>query len=159
MEKTTGDQREVIAGVVYDAVKDELYTAEKGQGAQINLHRLRVSGRTKLNQCMIGTGTPSITNNDNNPVILEKLANVAQQVAATRSYGSTVLDLCYVAAGRFDGHFKFGFEDWDIAAAELIVREAGGAITDAKGAKDHYENKTIIASNMHIHQMMVKMVK
>lgn len=159
LEKTIGDKREIIAGVVYDAVKDELFTAEKGNGAQINLHRLRVSGRSKLDQCLIGTGTPSIKEGENGTDLIQRIAKVSRHVASTRSSGSTALDLCYVAAGRYDAYFRTGFGDWDIAAAELMVSEAGGSVTDFKGAKNHHENRQILATNMHLHSMMTKLVK
>ena len=131
---------EIIAGVVYDPMRDEMFYAEKGFGAFVNDRRLRVSARQQLGDAVIGTGIPYRERGDH-PEYLKLLAQVMATTAGVRRMGAASLDLAYVAAGRFDGFFEIGLSPWDVAAGMLLVREAGGYVSDfltggglAKGA-------------------------
>ncbi len=117
---------EVVAGVVYDPAKDEMFYAEKGQGAWMNLsQRLRVSGRTRMIEGLFATGVP-FAGRPMLPATLQDLARLMPQCAGVRRWGAASLDLAYVAAGRFDGYWERGLAPWGMAAGLIIVREAGG---------------------------------
>ena len=120
---------EIIAGVVYDPLKDELFWAEKGSGAFMNDRRLRVSSRRNLEDCVFGTGFSCVGGDDT----LDLLSGVKPKVAGIRQWGSAALDLAYVAAGRLDGYWEAGLYPWDMAAGLILVKEAGGWISDLSG--------------------------
>ncbi|MGD9914110.1 MAG: inositol monophosphatase family protein [Rhizobiaceae bacterium] len=150
-------QGQLVAGVVYNPAMDELYTAERGGGAFMNDRRLRVSGRTKLTDAVIGTGIPHI-GRGNHPNYLIELRHVMADAAGVRRMGAAALDLCYVAAGRLDGFWEDGLQPWDTAAATVIVREAGGFVTDRKGGNDMFDTSTVVAGNEAIHKALLKTV-
>jgi myo-inositol-1(or 4)-monophosphatase len=120
---------EIIAGVVFDPVKDELFAAEKGAGAYVNNRRLRVSARREMIEMLFGTGIP-FANSPHLPQTLRTLAALMPRCAGVRRAGAAALDLAYVAAGRLDGYWEQGINAWDVAAGALLVREAGGIVRD-----------------------------
>src|ERR1700719_3255229 len=125
---------EIVAGIVYDATRDEMFWAEKGAGAYVNEHRLRVSARRGLGDAVIGTGIPFRGRGDH-PSYLAALSAVMSSTAGVRRLGAAALDLAYVAAGRYDGFWEFGLKPWDIAAGMLLVKEAGGFVSDLAGGQ------------------------
>jgi myo-inositol-1(or 4)-monophosphatase len=143
-------QGQLVAGLVFNPVMDELYTAERGDGAFVNDRRLRVSGRKDLHECVVGTGVPHIGRGDHGRY-LKQLAGLMPEVAGVRRFGAAALDLCYVAAGRLDGFWEEGLFAWDVAAGSVIIREAGGHVTDATGNPDVVNANMIVAGNDHVH--------
>ncbi len=137
---------ELLAGVVYNPITDELFFAERGGGAFVNERRLRVAGRQRLDQAVIGTGIPHLGRGEHGPYLRE-LAHVMTATAGIRRLGSASLDLAYVAAGRYDGFWEHGLKPWDIAAGILLVREAGGFVGDIDGKGDPMKSGNIIAAN------------
>ena len=118
---------EVVAAVVFDPAKDELFSAEKGDGAFVNDQRLRVSGRRDMNSAIFATGVP-FGGRGTLPATLKDLARLMPVCAGVRRWGSAALDLAYVAAGRYDGYWERGINAWDVGAGWLLVREAGGFV-------------------------------
>jgi myo-inositol-1(or 4)-monophosphatase len=153
---------EVIAGVVYQPISDELFWAEKGNGAFIDTpnarsRRLRVSGRKEMNQALIGTGIPQKGRGDH-PAYLKKLETVMGETAGVRRWGAAALDLAFVAAGRYDAFFEYGLASWDVAAGLLMVREAGGLVTDTQGQPYVLGGKSILASNIGMRDPMIALL-
>ncbi|HXZ02515.1 MAG TPA: inositol monophosphatase family protein [Stellaceae bacterium] len=149
---------EVIAGLIYEPVRDEMFWAEKGAGAFHNDRRLRVSARRHLAEALIGTGIPFIGRADH----ASYLATLGAAMAATsgvRRLGVASLDLAYVAAGRFDGYWEFALKPWDLAAGILIVREAGGYASDLAGNHGMPASGDVIAANAHLHQPLLHLLK
>lgn len=149
---------EIILGVVYDPMRDELFVAEKGKGSCLNGRKISVSSTPKLSQSLLATGFPydlreSRTNN------FDHFRNFALRVHAVRRTGSAALDLCYVAAGRFDGFWEMKLGPWDLAAGSLMVREAGGKTTDFLGASLGLDGRRVLASNGRIHREMITILK
>src|SRR5258706_6793349 len=141
---------EIVAGVVYDPIKDEMFWGERGAGAYLNDRRLRVSGRRDLGQAVIATGVPNLGRPDH-PAYLDMFAAVMAQTAGIRRFGAAALDLAYVAAGRYDGYFEVGLSPWDIAAGILLVREAGGYVSEIAGGHHMLQSGSILAGNDHLH--------
>tara|TARA_X000000368_G_C23016998_1_gene706185 strand:- start:689 stop:1477 length:789 start_codon:yes stop_codon:yes gene_type:complete len=151
-------ENEIICGVIFDPIKDEIFLAEKDQGSYLNNHRLRVSKRKKFEDCLILTGGPSYKDlNKNisfdNYIKISKLAN-----SPIRKMGSASLDMAYIAAGRADGFFQKGLSYWDIAAGIILVKEAGGIISDFDGNSNFIEDKNIIASNTNINTDLIDLL-
>lgn len=151
------EKGEITAGLIYDPVKDEMFWAAKGSGAYLNDRRLRVSGRKDLTDCLVATGIPFAGHGDH-ASFSAILAAVMPQVAGVRRYGSSALDLAYVAAGRFDGYWEEGLSPWDLAAGILLVREAGGLVTDLRGGAKMLDKGEVVAGNGGIHARLHKMV-
>ncbi|MDX8445414.1 inositol monophosphatase family protein [Mesorhizobium captivum] len=151
-------QGQIVAGVVYNPAMDELYTAERGGGAFMNDRRLRVAGRAKLTDAVIGCGVPHLGRGQHGNFLIE-LRNVMAEVSGVRRLGSAALDLAYVAAGRMDGFWETGLSSWDIAAGTLLIREAGGFVSDMDGGQDMLEAGSIIAGNELIQRALLKTVK
>jgi myo-inositol-1(or 4)-monophosphatase len=149
---------EIVAGVVYEPTRDELYWAEKGAGAFLNDRRLRVSARRQLSEAMIGTGTPAQFRDDQ-PRYGAILASVLPATSGVRRFGAAALDLAYVAAGRLDGFWEFGLSPWDMAAGILLVREAGGYISDLSGGHDMMASGDILAANDHLHLPLAALIR
>lgn len=149
---------EVIAGVVYDPSKDELFRAEKGQGAWMNEGRLRVSGRHKLIESIFATGLPFAGRADL-PETLQELARILPSCAGVRRWGAAALDLAYVAAGRYDGYWERGLNSWDLAAGSLIVREAGGLIEPLTKGSNIIEDGELIAANEQLFDAFAKIIR
>ncbi len=148
---------EVIAGVVYDPLRDELYTAEKGAGAALNGRPIRVSAADTLIRSLLATGFPydRATSEKNNLNYFRALLMASQEV---RRSGSASLDLCSVAAGKLDGYWELKLHPWDVAAGSLIVREAGGMVSDFSGTRFSIHDKEILASNGRIHGQMISVI-
>ena len=142
---------EIVAGVVFNPVMNELFVAEKGAGAFLNDRRIRVAQRRDFTQAVITCGVPH-HGRGNHPTFLKELAPVMADAAGIRRTGAASVDLCWVAAGRFDGFFERGLSPWDVAAGMLIVSEAGGFVSDYSGRKSALYADTIIAANPDIHR-------
>jgi myo-inositol-1(or 4)-monophosphatase len=149
---------EIIAGVIYEPLRDEMFWAEKGAGAFLNDRRLRVSARRHLADAVIGTGIPFAERADHD-LYLAMLGAVMAATAGVRRFGAAALDLAYVAAGRLDGFWEFGLSAWDLAAGILIVREAGGYVTDLAGAHAMLETGDVLAANDHLHLPLARLLK
>jgi myo-inositol-1(or 4)-monophosphatase len=155
-----GLQREgtMIAGVIYNPANDELYTAERGKGAFLNDQRLRVAGRRKLNESVIACGLPHIGRGDFK-LSLAELAEIQPRVAGLRRFGAASLDMAFVAAGRLDGYWERNLQAWDLAAGQIIVREAGGIVSGIEGDDDPLKTGDVICGNEHVHAELVKILK
>ncbi len=149
---------EIVAGLVYEPTRDEMYSAEKGLGAYVNDRRLRVSARRQLGAAVIGTGMPDGPHADN-PAYLAILPTVMAATSGIRRMGAAALDLAYVAAGRLDGFWEFGLAPWDIAAGILLVREAGGYVSDLSGGRDMMTKGDVLAANDHLHLPLAAMIR
>jgi myo-inositol-1(or 4)-monophosphatase len=137
---------ELIAGVVFDPSKREMFSVEKGRGAWLDQKRLRVSAERDLARTVIGTGIPHRGRGDH-PRYLESLATIMRDVSGIRRFGSAALDLAYVAAGRFDAFFETGLAAWDVAAGTLLVREAGGVVTKTDGRPMRIADGDVLAAS------------
>ena len=149
---------QIVAGVVYDPVKDELFFAEKGEGAWMNQSRLRVSGRTRLIECCFATGLPYGGRSDL-PDTLRDLGRILPTCAGVRRWGAAALDLAYVAAGRFDGYWERRLNSWDIAAGLLIVREAGGFAEAIDPEAGIFDSGELIAASEPIFAQFARLVR
>ena len=143
---------EVVCGLVFNPILDELYTAEKGQGAFVNSRRLRVAARTSLAECIIAVGIPHRGRGDHQRFIAE-CAKLMGQVGGLRRSGSAAIDLAWVAAGRFDGYYERNLSPWDVAAGALLVREAGGFVSDGEGNAG--TSDSIVAGNHAVHRALL----
>jgi len=141
---------EIVAGVVFDPILDEFFWAEKGVGAYLNDRRIRVSSRRQLSHALIATGTP-YGQGAQRKRYLAQLEQVMENVADVRRMGAAALDLAYVAAGRFDGFWEEGLSAWDIAAGLLLVREAGGYVTELDGGASMLASGSVLAANDRLH--------
>ena len=151
---------EIIAGVIYDPIKNELFVAEKGGGAFMNDRRIRVSARRQLSECVIATGIPTIRGNTNRVLYLRTLAAVMGATVGVRRFGAAALDLAYVAAGRVDGFWEFGLQPWDMAAGIVLIREAGGYISGLRDGKhDLLTTGDVVAANDHLHLPLAALLK
>jgi myo-inositol-1(or 4)-monophosphatase len=148
---------EIVAGLVYQPLSDETFWAEKGQGAWLHERRLRVSARRDLHQALIATGMPYLGHGDD-AQFSRILANVMPKVSGIRRYGAATLDLAWLAAGRYDGFFEQGLKPWDLAAGLLLVREAGGFITDYQGGSAMLTRGDIVAGNAALQAPLHKLV-
>lgn len=144
-------------GCVYDPNRQEIFTAIRGQGAQVDGHKIRVSGRRGLDGALIGTGFP-YRSMDNIRPYLRMLEDVLRETAGVRRPGAAALDLAYLAAGRLDGFWEFGLKTWDIAAGSLILREAGGLISELQGDGDYLESGNIVAGSPKVHDALKKLL-
>ncbi len=140
---------EPVAGVVYDPVKEELFFAEKGVGAYLNDRRIRVSARDRLERALIATGAPFKGHGERAP-FLRELDAVMSETAGIRRLGSAALDLAYVAAGRYEGFWERDLNAWDVAAGVLLVREAGGLVSEIDGRRHRLDSPSILATNMEL---------
>ena len=152
------DRGVVTHGVVYDPVRDELFTASRGRGAQMNGKRLRVSNLDKLDRALLGTGFPfrEFGFLDN---YINLFKTLLPKCAGIRRAGAAALDLAYVAAGRLDGFWEFGLKPWDVAAGGLFIQEAGGWVTTLEGNKDYINGHNILPASPKIHQIMLNLYK
>lgn len=149
---------QVVAGVVFDAAKDEMFFAEKGQGAFMNDMRLRVSGRNKMIEGLFSTGLPFGGRSDL-PETLRELARLMPVCSGVRRFGAAALDLAYVAAGRYDGYWERRLNAWDIAAGLLIVKEAGGLVEPLTPGKSMLEDGEIVCANEAMFSQLAKIVR
>ena len=149
---------QLVAGVVFNPVTDDLYTAEKGHGAYHNNKRLRVAARKELAPAVIATGLPFL-GKDGHARAAAEMAEVMNVTAGIRRFGAASLDLAYVAAGRFDGFWERSLQAWDIAAGIVLVREAGGMVSDLNGGTDMLGSGTVLASNEYLQPQILKLLK
>jgi myo-inositol-1(or 4)-monophosphatase len=149
---------ELQHGVVYDPLRQEIFSASRGQGALLDGRRIRVSKRASLLQSLIGTGFPYRLNLVHIDRYLQMLRAVMLATAGVRRPGSAALDLCYVAAGRIDGFWELGLAKWDIAAGALIIREAGGRISDFRGTDGYLDSGNVVAGNPKIYAALSKLL-
>ena len=153
---------EITAGVIYNPVVDEMFWAERGGGAFLNERRLRVAARREIKDALFATGIPfAAVTAPRRLAFARTLGTLMPQVAGIRRFGAAALDLAWVAAGRYDGYWELGLKPWDMAAGMLIVREAGGFVTDAAGAEAvMHENagNDIVAANPHLHPRLLEVV-
>ncbi len=150
--------REIVAGLIYEPTRDEMYSAEKGFGAYVNDRRLRVSARRQLGEAVIGTGMPFGVRADQRGYS-DTLSAIMGATSGVRRMGSAALDLAYVAAGRYDGFWEFGLSPWDIAAGILLVREAGGYVSDLDGGHDMMATGDVLAANDHLHLPLAALIR
>jgi len=149
---------EILVGVIYDPLRDDLFTALKGGGAFKNDRRIHVNPSRELGEIMLATGFPFRAREKITPY-LDAFRELFLKTLGIRRAGSAALDLAYVAAGTFGGFFEIGLSTWDIAAGCLLVREAGGVITDFQGGDDYLRTGNVVAANPHIHAEILKAVK
>ena len=140
----------MIAGVVYEPLRDEMFWAEKGVGCYLNRRRLRVSSRGRLADAVLATGIP-FKGRAGKGAFLATVGTAIDKTAGIRRLGSAALDLAYVAAGRYDGFWEFGLSPWDVAAGIVLVREAGGLVTDILGGPATIGGASIVAGNGRLH--------
>ena len=141
---------EVISGVIYDPIKDELFWAEKGVGAFLNDKRIRVSGRNKLKDALVSTGIPWKGMESSHKNYLKILESIMKNSSGIRRYGAAALDLAYVAAGRYDAFWEFNLKTWDIAAGSLLVKEAGGYVGNINKNENYLYTGNIYACNNNL---------
>ena len=149
---------EIVAGVIFDAAKDELYHAEKGNGAWMNGNRLRVSGRRQMIESIFATGVP-FAGQPYLPATLKDLARLMPAVAGVRRFGAASLDMAYVAAGRFEGYWERGIKAWDIAAGVVLVKEAGGFVEAIRGEGPIADAGNIVCGNPQLFPELAAMVR
>jgi myo-inositol-1(or 4)-monophosphatase len=151
-------KREIILGVVYDPLRKELFTAEKGNGAFLNKRPVKISPLHSLKHALVTTGFP-FRNKESVDMYLELFKAVFQKISDLRRAGSAALDLAYLACGRCEGFFEIGLSTWDIAAGDILIREAGGIVTDFGGGNEHLKTGNIVAGNPAVHEQLLKEVK
>jgi len=149
---------ELVAGLIYNPANNESFTAERGKGAYLNDRRIRVAARTELADCVVATGIPH-RGRPPQPGFLHELGAMMETTAGVRRMGAAALDLAFVAAGRFDGYWERGLHAWDIAAGIVILREAGGFVSDTDGKDRMIETGNIVAGNEPIHRTLLKQLK
>jgi len=146
------ENNEVICGIIFDPIKDEMFFAEKGSGAFLNNSRIRVSSKAKLIDSVLVTGGPK-SDNKNKDKIFKEYSEISKKInCPIRKFGSAALDIAYVASGRFDGYWQWDLKYWDIAAGLIILKEAGGFVDFIKPSEKSLINKNIVATNSKIHQ-------
>jgi myo-inositol-1(or 4)-monophosphatase len=145
-------------GVIYDPLRQELFTATRGKGTQLNERRVRVAKRTQLEECLLATGFPFRHSEEVMQAYLKSLMSIIPICGDVRRPGAASLDLAYVACGRFDGFWELGLKPWDFAAGVLMVKEAGGLVTDFSGTEHYSETGNIIAGNPKILKQLLKVV-
>jgi myo-inositol-1(or 4)-monophosphatase len=145
-------------GVIYDPIREEMFTASRGEGALLNDHRIRVSNRKSMNGALLGTGIPyrDFRFTDH---YMGMLRDLLKESAGIRRPGSAALDFAYLAAGRIDGFWELGLSEWDFAAGAVLVREAGGLVTDIGGGEQFLKTGNVIAGNMKVHNAMLKRIR
>jgi myo-inositol-1(or 4)-monophosphatase len=149
---------ELQHAVVYDPLRQEIFTATRGQGAQLDGRRIRVSKQNSLGGSLIATGFPYRSNQPYLDQYLQMLRAVMLESSGVRRPGSAALDLCYVAAGRVDGFWEMGLSKWDIAAGALLIREAGGRISDFHGSDRYLDSGNVVAGNPKVYAALSKLL-
>ena len=160
IDKPLAKGGKIIAGGIFDPMRNEFFFAEPGKGAFLNDRRIRVSGRRNMGECLFATGLPYLGrgSEDDHAMALKETGAVMAQTSGIRSMGAAALDLAWVAAGRFDGFWEHGLNIWDIAAGVLIVREAGGFVSDF-AARDKALQGDIVAANSNCHGDLLKLLR
>lgn len=154
----TDESGELAVGAIYQPMTKELFTAEKGRGAFMNNHRIRVTKNFRSESLLLATGFP-YKFYDRLDTYLAVFKDILQQTAGLRRPGSAAIDLAYTACGRFDGFWEYNLNSWDIAAGALIVKEAGGIVTDFKGDDGFLKSGNIIATNGKIHSWLLENIQ
>lgn len=143
--------------VVYDPIRQELFTASRGQGAQVDGRRIRVSGQKQLERALIGTGFPYRQAEADIKPYMNMLSKVIKSTSGVRRPGAAALDLCYVAAGRLDAFWETGLKSWDLAAGSLIIREAGGIISGLDGSENFLDHGHVLTGTPRIYREVAKL--
>ena len=151
------EDNEIICGVIFNPITNEMFCAEKGNGAYLNNSRIRVSNKKKLKDALLVTGGPNGASKIKNKIYSEYI-NVSNNVSNVRKFGSAALDMAYVACGRFDGYWQRELNYWDIAAGVIILREAGGFIDFFEDDLSYPLKKNVLASNSNIHQELKELI-
>ena len=151
------ENNEIICGVIFNPITNEMFCAEKGNGAYLNNTRIRVSNKKKLKDALLVTGGPKGASKIKNKIYSEYI-NVSNNVSNVRKFGSAALDVAYVACGRFDGYWQRELNYWDIAAGVIILREAGGFIDFFEDDISYPLKKNVLASNSNIHQELKELI-
>jgi myo-inositol-1(or 4)-monophosphatase len=149
---------QIVAGLVYNPVAEALYVAEKGQGAYLNNRRLRVAARRDIGEALIGCGIPHL-GKPGHAQFKAELSAVMARASNLRRLGAAALDLCFVASGAYDGFWERDLKPWDLAAGTLIIREAGGFVSDADGGPDMLTKGSICAGNENIHSQLLALIR
>ena len=147
-----------MAGLVYNPANEELFTAERGKGAFLNDQRLRVAARKRLADAVIACGLPHLGRGDL-ALGRKEIAAVQEEVAGLRRFGAAALDLAWLAAGRFDGYWERNVSPWDVAAGVILVREAGGYVTDPEGGEAPFLTGDVVAGNETMHRELLRLLK
>jgi myo-inositol-1(or 4)-monophosphatase len=157
---SVGLEREgqAVAGVIYNPATDEMFIAEKGKGAYLNNRRMRVAARRDMVDALVISGTPHI-GRGNHPQYIKELAAVMAAAGGLRRLGAAALDLAYVACGRADAYWERGLNSWDMAAGIVLLREAGGFVSDADGGSDPMAARSIACGNEALHRELVALLK
>jgi len=151
----------IIAGVIFDPVKNELFAAARGEGARLDQHRIRVSTTKKLPDALLATGFP-FRHKELLPAFLKTFEALFPKCSGMRRAGSAALDLAYTAAGRLDGFWEAAINLWDIAAGVLLIQEAGGVCSDFQGSNDYLKSDgsiNLIAGTFEVHQALLKVIQ
>ena len=151
------ENNEIICGVIFNPITNEMFCAEKGNGAYLNNSRIRVSNKKKLKDALLVTGGPKGASKIKNKIYSEYI-NVSNNVSNVRKFGSAALDMAYVACGRFDGYWQRELNYWDVAAGVIILREAGGFIDFFEDDLSYPLKKNVLASNSNIHQELKELI-
>lgn len=149
---------QLVSAVVYDPTRDEMFTASRGNGALLNDRRLRVTEQKSLQGALLGTGIP-FRDQRYVDAYLGMMKSLIRDTAGIRRPGSAALDFAYVAAGRIDGFWELGLSVWDFAAGSLLVREAGGMVSDIRGGDRHLESGNVVAGGIRVHRDMIKAIR
>jgi myo-inositol-1(or 4)-monophosphatase len=150
---------QIVAGLVYNPATDDFFVAEKGQGAYYNNHRIRVAARRDMAEGLIATGIPPLANAAIHPKFKAELGSVMTRAGGVRRLGAAALDLAFLAAGRFDGFWERGLKSWDMAAGLILIREAGGYVSDADGGTEMLAKGSVCAGNEFIHRQLLDLLK
>ncbi len=149
----------IVAGVVYNPANDELFVAERGKGAYLNDRRIRVAGRQKLADAVVACGMPHFGRGGDLALARAEIAAAQANFAGLRRYGAATLDLAWVACGRLDCYWERALSPWDVAAGSLLVREAGGFVSDCDGKGDYLKSGDIVAGNDFMHRELLRLLK
>ena len=151
------EENEIKCGVIFNPIMNEMFCAERGNGAFLNNSRIRVSNKKKINDALIVTGGPKVESKIKDKIFSEYI-NVSNNVSSVRKFGSAALDMAYVACGRFDGYWQRELNYWDVAAGIVILREAGGFIDFFEVDKNSTLKKNILATNSYIHEDLRELI-
>ena len=149
---------QLVSGLVFNPITDDMFVAERGHGAYLNDRRLRVAARKNLPESLIATGTPFL-GKDGHETFLGEMKAVMAATSGIRRFGSAALDLAFVAAGRYDGFWERNLKSWDIAAGIVLVREAGGVVSDLSNRDRMLDNGEILAANDHLHKPLLELIR
>ena len=155
------EQGKITAGAVFDPVRDEFFHAEQGIGAYLNGRRIRVAGRRRMDEALFATGIPFLGRGDEaeDPAYAAGMMRVARASSGVRRFGAAALDMAWVAAGRYDGFWERGLNIWDIAAGFILVREAGGFVSDFAARDRALESGDVVTANGTLHGPLLKLLR